>query len=82
MEEFVEIKDIKSSSELLNKDLIHSMSRTITKYKDVKYHGKTKFRLFSHTIEEIIYPTINEETYEININVSCEKDTSNDKSAH
>ena len=68
----MEIKDIKSSSELLNKEVIQSMSRAITKYKGVKYQGKGKFRLFSHTIEEIIYPTIGEEMYEINVRMSGE----------
>ena len=61
MDEFVEIKDIKSSSELLNKEAIQSISRAITKYKEVKFQGKGNFRLFSHTIEEIIYPTVGEE---------------------
>lgn len=70
MEEFVEIKDIKSPSELLSKELIHSMSRAINKYKKVKYQGKGRFRLFSHTIEEVIYPTINEQAYHINIMLS------------
>ena len=43
------------------------MSRAITKYKEVKYHGKGRFRLISHTIEDIIYPTVDDETYKINV---------------
>ena len=43
------------------------MSRAITKYKEVKYHGQGRFRLISHTIEDIIYPTVDDETYKINV---------------
>jgi len=40
MEEFIEIKDVKSSSELLSKEMIQSMSKAITKYKGIKIKEK------------------------------------------